>query len=63
VTYTKTRTNRKRNRRRQDVRRLEAADRLKEYLKLSPQEKLAKLYDYQAKRQRARLKKEIANGS
>jgi hypothetical protein len=62
MAYTKTRSSRKRNRKRQDERRIEAADRLREYLKLSPQEKLAKLYNYQAKSQRARLEKEI-NGA
>jgi hypothetical protein len=59
MAYTKTRTNRKRNRKRQEVRQVEAADRLKVYLKLSPQEKLAKLYGFQAKSQRAKLEKEI----
>lgn len=62
MSYTKIRTNHRRNRKRQEQRQLEAADRMREYLKLSPQEKLAKLYGFQAKSQRARLEREIANG-
>ncbi len=51
------RSNKKQNRRRQEQRQEEAQQRQEAYNKLTYEQKLAKLYSYQAKRQRARLQK------